>query len=606
MSKRIFKLALVPALLIGSCSAVFAAKAIDLNNQDVSSIKSLLVVAKPGVAASVGAGDKLIEQNRDVDFNQTLHVRVKQTHAGYPVFASDAIIHVPKAENNKSSLMTLVAAPKAKTTMDGTIYQDLAGDLRDTPAVVFSESQAKKAEAYVQTLLKKKMPTVDAKESESKLMVYVDDNNKAHWVFYTSFYFPSVNGRMPSKPVYIIDAATFEIYREWNDVKQLNAVDGGGIGGNEKRKLIYDGARGNLAKLQIQRDDQSKTCYLLNDDAVVFDYHNAMLGVVLASKKPTTPFELHKDKMDPWMPASFPCEVPSSEHNNVYWNARSDEVNGGYSPNNDALYNGAIVKELYKQWYNTEMLVKDDKTTPMKLVLISHVPDPEAPATMMLNAFWDPYTSKIYLGDGGAADFPVLVDGKVVIVKDPKTGKDTLKTRVVNFYPLTSLDVISHEVSHGFTSQHSDLIYDRQSGGMNEAFSDMAAQAAESFAYGTSSWMIGAEVAKEADVTFRYMDDPEKDGFSIGNAANYKNALNVHYTSGVYNRAFYLLANSPDWNVRKAFRVMIQANAHYWVPASTFNQGACGVIKATKDFNYDTAAVVKAFNAVGVSTKECV
>ena len=42
------------------------------------------------------------------------------------------------------------------------------------------------------------------------------------------------------------------------------------------------------------------------------------------------------------------------------------------------------------------------------------------------------------------------------------------------FYPLVSLDVASHEVSHGFTSQNSNLTYSGQSGGINEAYSDMA------------------------------------------------------------------------------------------------------------------------------------
>src|SRR5678815_6068662 len=47
------------------------------------------------------------------------------------------------------------------------------------------------------------------------------------------------------------------------------------------------------------------------------------------------------------------------------------------------------------------------------------------------------------------------------------------------FYPLTSVDVAGHEVSHGFTEQHSNLTYSGQSGGMNEAFSDMGGEATE-------------------------------------------------------------------------------------------------------------------------------
>ncbi len=47
------------------------------------------------------------------------------------------------------------------------------------------------------------------------------------------------------------------------------------------------------------------------------------------------------------------------------------------------------------------------------------------------------------------------------------------------FYPLVNADVSGHEVSHGFTEQHSNLTYSGQSGGMNEAFSDMGGEATE-------------------------------------------------------------------------------------------------------------------------------
>ncbi|MFM9635003.1 M4 family metallopeptidase, partial [Streptomyces galilaeus] len=52
------------------------------------------------------------------------------------------------------------------------------------------------------------------------------------------------------------------------------------------------------------------------------------------------------------------------------------------------------------------------------------------------------------------------------------------------YHPLVSLDIVSHEVSHGFTSQNSDLFYYDQSGGINESFSDMAGEAAEYFLHG--------------------------------------------------------------------------------------------------------------------------
>lgn len=59
------------------------------------------------------------------------------------------------------------------------------------------------------------------------------------------------------------------------------------------------------------------------------------------------------------------------------------------------------------------------------------------------------------------------------------------------FYPLTSLDVTSHEISHGHTEQNSGLQYSAQSGGMNDAFSDMAGEAAEYFDRDQNDWLVG-------------------------------------------------------------------------------------------------------------------
>jgi len=45
------------------------------------------------------------------------------------------------------------------------------------------------------------------------------------------------------------------------------------------------------------------------------------------------------------------------------------------------------------------------------------------------------------------------------------------------FYPLSgAIDVVAHEIDHGFTSFHSNLTYSGMSGGMNESFSDIAAR----------------------------------------------------------------------------------------------------------------------------------
>ena len=168
------------------------------------------------------------------------------------------------------------------------------------------------------------------------------------------------------------------------------------------------------------------------------------------------------------------------------------------------------------------------------------------------------------------------------------------------FYPLVSLDVMAHEVSHGFTEQNSGLIYSRQSGGINEAFSDISGEAAEFYSKGENDWNVGAEIFKQENKALRYLSNPPADGRSIGHADDYTGSMNVHYSSGVYNKAFYLLANKPTWDTKKAFIIFAKANMDYWSPSTDFNDGACGVRSAAEDLGYNTDDVDAVFEKVGV------
>jgi pseudolysin/vibriolysin len=174
------------------------------------------------------------------------------------------------------------------------------------------------------------------------------------------------------------------------------------------------------------------------------------------------------------------------------------------------------------------------------------------------------------------------------------------------FYPLVSVDVAGHEVSHGFTEQHSGLNYTDQAGGMNEAFSDMGGEATEYYWKGSNDFLVGEEIFKgAAGQALRYMCNPTQDGGSIDNAANFTSGMDPHYSSGVYNKMFCNLAKSSGWGTPTAFKVMARANALYWTPSSTYVSGACGVMTAATDLGLSTSAVAAAFTSVGVSTSSC-
>lgn len=230
-------------------------------------------------------------------------------------------------------------------------------------------------------------------------------------------------------------------------------------------------------------------------------------------------------------------------------------VNGAYSPINDAQYFGNVVFDMFQDWMQTAPLT-------FQLTMRVHY------GSNYENAFWN--GSSMTFGDGQN-----------------------------RFYPLVDINVSAHEVSHGFTEQNSGLVYKDMSGGMNEAYSDIAGEAAEYYMRGSVDWIVGADIFK-GDGGLRYFDQPSKDGKSIDDASQYYDGINVHYSSGVFNRAFYLLSTKYNWDIKSGFQVFTLANQMYWGANSTFDQGGCGVAKAADDLSFNRDNVVKAFAEVGV------
>ncbi len=233
-------------------------------------------------------------------------------------------------------------------------------------------------------------------------------------------------------------------------------------------------------------------------------------------------------------------------------------INGAYSPLNDAHYFGGVVFDMYSAYVGASPL-----TT--QLLMRVHY------STNYDNAFWD--GAAMTFGDG-----------------------------FTKFYPLVSLDVAAHEVSHGFTEQNSNLIYSGQSGGINESFSDIAGEAAEFYSRGMNDFLAGYDILKGPGA-LRYMEDPTDDGLSIGHASDYVPGMNVHYSSGVYNRAFFILASDLGWGVEKAFKLWAETNDKIWIPSETFTSAYYGLLQAAGALGYtatDLDHIETAFATVGI------
>ncbi len=199
-----------------------------------------------------------------------------------------------------------------------------------------------------------------------------------------------------------------------------------------------------------------------------------------------------------------------------------------------------------------------------------------------------------------------------------------------NTHPLTSLDVAGHEMSHGVTSNTAGLNYSGESGGLNEATSDIFGTGVEFYANNANDpgdYLIGEEIDINGDGTpLRYMDKPSKDGGSADSWSSSVGNLDVHYSSGVANHFFYLLAegsgsktingvtyNSPTSNGStvtgigraKALQIWYKALTTYFTSTTNYKSARAGTLSAASALygssSTEYKAVAAAWSAVNVS-----
>jgi thermolysin len=187
-----------------------------------------------------------------------------------------------------------------------------------------------------------------------------------------------------------------------------------------------------------------------------------------------------------------------------------------------------------------------------------------------------------------------------------------------------ALDIVAHELTHGVTEYTSDLIYQNESGALNEAFSDMMGAAAEFFFQerGTgnlrSDWLIGEDVIRPGGL--RSMSNPaaygDPDHFSVRFTGTGDNG-GVHINSSIANLAYYLaieggphprLGGSIDGvgfaNREQIEKVFYRAFTQLMTANTNFSQARAATLQAARDlYGANSAAeraVMQAWTAVGV------
>lgn len=250
----------------------------------------------------------------------------------------------------------------------------------------------------------------------------------------------------------------------------------------------------------------------------------------------------------------------------------------------DAHYGVAATWDYFKNTHGRNGIANDGKGTYTRV----HY------GTSYDNAFWSDSCFCMTFGDGDGS-----TDG-----------------------PLVSLDIAGHEMAHGVTSRTANLRYSGESGGLNEATSDIFGSMVEFYAANASDpgdYGIGEEITVPYTGNgFRYMYHPSLDGRSPDCWSKSLGRLNVHYSSGVANRFFFLLAEGTHSPLGDglpgckgapavtgigryaAARIWYRALTVYMTSRTDYAGARAATIRAATDLGYPAATVKAAWNSVAV------
>jgi vibriolysin len=188
-----------------------------------------------------------------------------------------------------------------------------------------------------------------------------------------------------------------------------------------------------------------------------------------------------------------------------------------------------------------------------------------------------------------------------------------------------ALDIVAHELTHAVTENESGLIYQNESGAINEALSDIFGASTEAWMDGfvsADTWKLGEDTWTPgiSGDALRYMNNPTQDGSSkdyyperyTGTADN----GGVHWNSGIANLAFYLMVQGGTHprgktsvlvtaiGLTRAEQVFYRAQTNYLTSSSNFLAARNATGQAAQDLYGATYRdrVYTAWCAVGVGS----
>ena len=513
-----------------------------------------------------------------VNIGNASHVRYAQYYQGLPIWGSQIVVH-----------------HKSHTKMTGSVVLGVEKDIVSTTPNLTKDAVLQLVKADFNHRYSGHQLS-SWRQIRTKEVIFINKKSEevtvgqAKLAYYLSFFVTDATTHRLLQPTYLIDAGHGLILQYYDNVKTDGV--GSGPGGNDIT-LSYAATNHyqfgttiagvpSFSLMPVTVDSTNNICTMITPEVRLSSYNN------VPGSMSDFPITFAQEVNYPVF--SYSCSS-STGYQNSNDGGYAPIINHGYaaySPSNDTFYFAQMTYVMMQKFIPS---ILNPWGTLLPIRIYTHVGD-------FHNAFAISANDDVFETINAQ---PETTFNSQFIVGNGQT----------EFYPLSDSGTVAHELSHIFTNFQSNLIYADQSGGINEAYSDIAGQTlqyylSQLYPWYAYSWEISASIVLPSGPiggkALRYMNYPPLDGESIANAANYVPGMDVHFSSGVYNYAFYIMVAKNGVNFYNAYIYFSHANAAYWQPSSDFNHASCGVMQAALDAGNrpDFNSIVQAFKDVGV------
>ena len=475
-----------PIAFVLATSLLISTSAFGVGNQSLAEMTLQSQQQLNGMREALGVDENhsFQAQNMQTDSLGQTHVRFQQFYQGIRIWGGEVITHT---QANR-----MAQPPTSMLKQD--IQVDITPKLSSADALAVIEKHIAPRTSFTIKPVSELViyPETTRRAIARKTLVSGKEPNAQDFVTETTgyqlAYYVHTERENPGNTQhidYLIDAHTGAIIEQWDSLQTTNAI---GIGNSQYSGTVQLNTNSVASGFELR--DLTRPA---NGSNVVYNLDHSTAGTGT----------IYKDTDNTW-----------GDGNNFKEDPEPTTSANGQTAAVDAAFGIQLTWDMYKNVFGRNGIDGLGSPTYAR-VHYDNAYD---------NAFYSDYCMCITYGDG------------------------------TKLQTLTAIDVAAHEFSHGVCSTSAGLIYNKESGGLNEANSDIMGTMAEFYARGANgkgnkipdtggNWTHGEQITTPAyPLKMRFMYKPSKDGKSADAWSPSLQNLDVHYSSGPMNRAFYFLS----------------------------------------------------------------